>query len=171
MGFLQRAAEVAGGAAFLQPLVDALGGLLVMRAIALRIDKFGLVDDPVDFLVLAGKGHERLQRQLLPLQRVLPLGHRARGMGLDPRAHVPDQRAEQLVLRIEIGIETAERGPGALGYPGDRGLVKTLLAKFQRRRVQQLALGLQPARSARLLVLRLDMFAIFSGHNVTANRI
>ena len=92
-------------------------------------------------------------------------------MAFHPRAHVLDQRAEQFIFRIEIGVETAQRGPRPLGDAGDRGFVETLFTKFQRGCIQQFAFRPQPPRSARLLAIGLGMFGIFSGHNVTANRI
>src|SRR5690606_23757561 len=52
-------------------------------------------------------------------------------------AQVVDQRAENLILRGEIGVETAERGAGALGNAADRRVVKPLLTELRRRRVDQ----------------------------------
>ena len=47
--------------AFVEPGRDPRGGVLVVGAVSGGIGKFGLVDDPVDFLVVARKDQERGQ--------------------------------------------------------------------------------------------------------------
>src|SRR3546814_5605834 len=54
-------------------------------------------------------------------------------------AHIADERLEDFLFRIEIGVEAAERGSGAARNRADRRFVKAALAEFDRRRVEQLA--------------------------------
>ena len=75
-------------------------------------------------------------------------------MGARGMAHVADERAEQLLLALEIGVEGAERDAGAGGDAGDRRLVIAALAELLRRRLEQLAHGPPPALGARRLVGR-----------------
>ena len=50
------------------------------------------------------------------------------------RRHVLHQRPENLVLGIEVSVETAECGPCAAGDAADRCIVETALTEFDRRR-------------------------------------
>src|SRR3546814_1149512 len=69
-------------------------------------------------------------------------------------AHIADERLEDFLFRIEIGVETAERGSGAARNRADRRFVKAALADFDRRRVEQLAQRPPSALGARGLVAR-----------------
>lgn len=81
-----------------ESFADAAGGRFVVDAETGGIDEFALVDDPVDFLVFAGKAQERGQRRLFRFQRRHRLGKRfARGLP-DLAAEVVHQRAEDFIL-------------------------------------------------------------------------
>src|SRR3546814_20242974 len=64
------------------------------------------------------------------------------GCGLDDRrdmiaklfAHVANERLEDFLFRIEIGVEAAGRRAGAAGDGDDRSFVKTIIAEFDRDR-------------------------------------
>src|SRR3546814_19151374 len=78
------------------------------------------------------------------------------GCGLDDRrdmiaklfAHVANERLEDFLFRVEIGVEAAERRAGAAGAGADRRFVKTMLAEFDRSGIEQFALdiGRAPGR-------------------------
>src|SRR5947208_2954203 len=117
-------------------------------------DELRLLDDPVELGMLADEGDERLEPEPLrrhPVRRAL---HRLGDMGAGGAAHVADQSPEHLLLALEIGVEGAERDPGALGDAGDRSVVKTALAELGRGGLEQPAQGLAPALGPRLLVAR-----------------
>src|SRR3546814_20369296 len=69
-------------------------------------------------------------------------------------AHIADERLEDFLFRIEIGVEAAERGSGAARDRADRRFVKAALAEFDRRRAEQLAQRTPHALGARGLVAR-----------------
>src|SRR3546814_15577347 len=69
-------------------------------------------------------------------------------------SHIADERLEDFLFRIEIGVEAAERGSGAARNRADRRFVKAALAEFDRRRVEQLAQRPPSALGARGLVAR-----------------
>src|SRR3546814_2645091 len=69
-------------------------------------------------------------------------------------AHIADERLEDFLFRIEIGVEAAERGSGAARNRADRRFVKAALAEFDRLRVEQLAQRPPSALGARGLVAR-----------------
>src|SRR3546814_5748074 len=48
-------------------------------------------------------------------------------------AHIADERLEDFLFRIEIGVEAAERGSGAARNRADRRFEKAALAEFDRR--------------------------------------
>ena len=125
-----------------------------MLAIDVLGDELRLLDDPVELGMLAGEGDEGGEAEPLGRQPVRRAAHRLGDMAPGRLAHVADERAEQLLLAFEIGVEGAERDAGARGDPGDRRLVKAALAEFLRRRLEQLAHGLAPALGARRLVGR-----------------
>ena len=130
---------------------DAAGGGFVVAAEGGRIGKFRLVDDAIDFLVLGSKAQERRQRRAFDLERAHVLMQGRTRAGAHLLAHVGDQRAEQRVLAVEIGVEAAKRHARTPRDRADRGFVKALLAEFLRRRIEQLAQGLTPALGARSL--------------------
>src|SRR3546814_9427778 len=66
--------------------------------------------------------------------------------------HIADQRLENRLFRIEISIETAERGAGAAGNAADRRFVKAAVAELDRRRVEQFAQRPPSPLGARRLV-------------------
>src|SRR3546814_9954615 len=66
-------------------------------------------------------------------------------------AHVANERLEDFLFRIEIGVEAAERRAGAAGDGADRRFVKTMLAEFDRSGIEQFAQGTPPALGARRL--------------------
>src|SRR3546814_2380695 len=116
------------------------------------IDELGLVDDAVDFLMLAHEAEEGAKPGMLGGDFV--------GRGLDDRGdiipqlltHIADQRLENRLFRIEISIETAERGAGAAGNAADRRFVKAAVAELDRRRVEQFAQRPPSPLGARRLV-------------------
>ena len=120
------------GATF-QPLPHARDRRFIMAAIARIIDELGLVDDAVDFLVLAHEAEEGFKPDALGADLVGRRLHARRDMVAQLLAHIADERLEDFVLRIEIGIETAERGAGAARDAADRRIVKSALAKLGRR--------------------------------------
>ena len=75
----------------------------------LLVDEFGLIDDPVDFLVGAREVEESHQRRLLgPIALPSRAKHRSEAFA-DPAADIADQGPEYRVLAIEVSVERAER--------------------------------------------------------------
>ena len=137
-----------------EALAIALDEGQVMFAIDVLGDELRLLDDPVELGMPAGEGDEGGKTDALGRQPVRRAAHRFRDMGAGRLAHVADERAEQLLLALEIGVEGAERDAGAAGDAGDRGLVEAALAELLRRRLQQFAHRPPPALGARRLVGR-----------------
>src|SRR3546814_13296547 len=78
-----------------------------------------------------------------------------RGTNLYDRICPYTQRfLSDFLIRIEIGVEAAERGSGAARNRANRRFVKAALAEFDRRRVEQLAQRPPSALGARGLVAR-----------------
>ena len=77
---------------------DTFGGGVIVAAKAGRVDEFGFVDDPIDFLVSARKGKEGGERARFAVDH----RRRARQRGGDMVAHLPrhvgHQRAKDRVL-------------------------------------------------------------------------
>src|SRR5206468_599183 len=69
--------------------------------------------------------------------RIFGEGRRSRIAHLS--RHVADQRLEQLLLRIEVGVESAESDAGALGDTNDRAVEETAFAEFLARSVEDFA--------------------------------
>src|SRR3546814_11698664 len=67
-------------------------------------------------------------------------------------AHIADERLEDFLFRIEIGVQTAERGSGASRNRADRGIVKAASCALDRRRIELLAPRPPSAPGARGLV-------------------
>ena len=111
-----------------------------MRAIAFGRDEFGLVDDPVDFLVLASEGQECGQRGALGIEGIhVALGEALRRGHAYAIAEVAYQIAEDRLLASEVRVEAAQRDARALGNRGDRRLMKSTFPELGRRCVEELA--------------------------------
>jgi uncharacterized metal-binding protein YceD (DUF177 family) len=82
----------------LQPLMDALDRGRIMAAIAVIIDEFRFIDDPVDFLVRADEVEERLQPDAFGGDAVGRGLHQRRDMIAQLRRHIVHQRAEHRIL-------------------------------------------------------------------------
>src|SRR3546814_17925006 len=103
--------DFAARRAGLQSLAGAFGRGFIVAAIAGVIDEFGLVDDAVNLLMLAHEAEEGSAADAFGLDLV--------GRGLKDRghmvaqllAHIADERLEDFLFRIQIGLEDAERGP------------------------------------------------------------
>src|SRR5258708_5538244 len=117
---------------------------LIMLAVDLRVDEFGLVDDAVDVAVIANEAQEGLERATLTVKPVCCVAERRPDIVADLRRHVANERPEQRLLGFEICVEGAKRDAGALGNADDRAGGKTVLAKFLARGVEDLAQGAPP---------------------------
>ena len=123
-------------------------GVIIMRAVTGRIDEFGFVDDPVKLLMLADELQKRRKADAFPLQPVWGGGYnRADGVS-HLRRHIVHQCLKQRILRVEIGVEAAQRDARALRNAHYRTLVKPLFAKFRCRCVEQQAQGFAAAFGA-----------------------
>jgi iron complex outermembrane receptor protein len=74
-------------------------------------------------------------------------------MFADLGRHVLDERREQRLLAVEIGVEGAQRDLRSAGDRHDRAFAEPLLAEFRQRCVEDLAQCLRAAGSARRLAL------------------
>tara|TARA_R110000787_G_scaffold282842_1_gene394978 strand:+ start:6753 stop:7031 length:279 start_codon:yes stop_codon:yes gene_type:complete len=90
--------------------------------------------------VRARELQERFQRHALGIQRAALCrlaAQRLFGGFAHLAAEIADQRAEDLVLGMEVRVKTAQRGPGAASDPGDRGFVEAPLAELDGCGIQQ----------------------------------
>ena len=76
--------ELAGLGAGLEPRRDPRRGRLVMQPEAGRVDELGLVDDPVDLLVIGDEAQIGGQRALLGVERPAGVGDRRGDLLADP---------------------------------------------------------------------------------------
>ena len=113
------------------------------------IDELGFVDDAIDFLMPAHELEEAQQARALGGDLVGRGANARRDMVADLVGHVADQRAEDRVLRIEIGVETAQRDPGAARDPADRSVVKPLFAELDSAAASSNARKVRRPRSVR----------------------
>src|SRR3546814_15231984 len=84
-----------------------------MAAIARIIDELGLVDDAVDLLMLAHEAEIGFEPDTFGADLVGRRLHQRGDMIAELLAHIADERLEDFLFRIEIGVEAAERGSGA----------------------------------------------------------
>src|SRR5690606_36213216 len=138
-------ADLATRRARLQPLAHARDGRFIVAAIACVIDELGLVDDAVYLLMLAHEAEIGFVTDALGADLVGRRLHERRDMIAQLLAHIADERLKDFLFRIEIGVEAAERRARAARDRADRRLVKTALAEFDRRRIEQLAQRPPPA--------------------------
>ena len=108
--------------------------------------------------MLAREVQEGSERTTLRVDRALCPLHRRGDMVAHPARHVGDERTEDRVLRIEIGVETAQRGASATRDITDRRIVETAFAELARRSVEQFAQRPPPALGARRLFRVTDTF-------------
>ena len=162
MNFADVAANLAARRALFQPLAHTRHGRLIVAAIARIIDELGLVDDAVNLLMRAHEAEIGFEPDAFGADLVGRRLHQRRDMVAQLLAHIANERLEDFLLRIEIGVEAAERGSGAARDRADRRFVKAALAEFDRRGVEQLAQRPPPAFGARRLVARIARaFACF----------
>src|SRR3546814_17981673 len=110
-----------------------------MAAIARIIDELGLVDDAVDLLMLAHEAEIGFEPDTFGADLVGRRLHQRGDMIAELLAHIADERLEDFLFRIEIGVETAERGSGAARNRADRRFVTAALPEFDRRPVPHFA--------------------------------
>ena len=105
MNFVDRAAQFTPRHALAQSLADPQCGGFIVSTPFFGGDEFGLIDDPVDFLVLARELQERLQRGMFAIEGRIRVGDNRGDMIADPSRHVEHQRTEQRILRFEPRIK------------------------------------------------------------------
>src|SRR6185312_10189945 len=121
----------------------------IMFAIGGRIDEFRFVDDSVDVAVLAREAKEAFERPALAVQPILRPSKGRTDRVAHLRRHVAHQRLEQGLLRIEVGIEGAERDPGSLRDSDNRAVGKAPLAELLASGIKDLAKRPLAARGPR----------------------
>lgn len=132
-----------------QTLADTFDGRFIMIAKDIRIDELGLVDDPINLLVLARESQEPFEPAMLCRQLVGGSGECLPSTFADLVREIANESSEYRLLRVEIGVEGSKRDAGTLCDVSDTGFMEAALSELDCGRVEDLAQRSLPPGSPR----------------------